>query len=108
MNPAAIALGVYDYYTKKSSDSKKYGIYQPIANKTLETEQGIFSIVMLAAVYASGIAFFVSVITLVIATFGNNQKLAEGKMLIIRVVIITFCIFAVTGAVTLVQRAGLG
>lgn len=101
------ASGIYDYYKSNAPHNQDYGLYQRLSGKSLYAEQGIYTIVMNAAVILSGIAFLVSLIALTIEARAGNQKLSDAKKWIIRVLIISVLIFAVTGIIVLIQNSSL-
>lgn len=96
-----LSTGIFDVY--ESTSNKNYGLYKDLGGKTLGLGVGVYNIVLLAAVYISGIAFIVSAILLIINSRGSSQKLNESKKYIIRVFIVSVLIFGVTGLITLVQ-----
>jgi len=67
----------------------------------------VYHILLMVAVYASGIAATVSAIMLVVATFKSGSQLSEAKSKIARTFFITVCIFAVSFIISLVLNASL-
>lgn len=102
-----LMAGIYEYYKANAPERQNYGLYHNLSLKTLYAERGVFTVVINAAVYVSGIAIIVSVSALAIEARGNNQKLSEAKNWIMRVLIISLLIFAVTGGIMLIQEIGM-
>lgn len=96
---------MFDVY--KGSDTGDYGLWGYFSKNSLGLEQGIFFILIRAAVIASGISFFSALVMLIIGAWFKNQKLADAKAKLIRVLVISVLIFAVSGFVALLQKIGL-
>ena len=93
----------FDIYGK-ATDA---GIYENIANATLEAEQSIFWLIMTAGVYISVSCAIIAGILIIIGSKDKGGKLADAKGFFIKVFIISILFFGVCGIVTLVQSMGL-
>ena len=98
-----LLTGPYDIFEKQ----KVPGAYAPLGQKTYRAEVYIYEILLTVGVYASLITFLISLICYVAPVLGHSAKLAESKKLIAKVIIVSGLIFAVTGAVELIQGIGL-
>ncbi len=97
--------GIFDVYNSPSNTD--YGLYAELGEKTLDLGVGTYNIILVAAVYLSGIAFVVSGIMLIVNSRSSSQKISESKKLISRVFIISTLIFSVTGLIMLVQAMAI-
>lgn len=93
----------FDIYGN-SSDA---GIYENLANATLEAEQSIFELIMTAGVYISVSCAIIAGILIIISSKDKGGKLAEAKGFLGKVFFISILFFGVCGIVNLVQSMGL-
>ncbi|MCR5719950.1 MAG: hypothetical protein K6F84_05240 [Lachnospiraceae bacterium] len=94
----------YNPYVSAHGDSQ---IYKSFFNKLLNHEQGLIFIIMNLAVYLSVIAVIVSAVMLIAATFGSSEKLTEAKQKILRVFLVTICIFGTTSIINLIANLAI-
>ena len=81
-------------------------MFEDVGTNVVEAEVSLYQLLALIGVYASGLAILVSAILLVINGVSGGMKLAEAKAYVIRVLIVSICIFGVSGLVTLVWNMG--
>ena len=83
------------------------GIYENLANATLEAEQSVFQLIVTAGVYISVSCAVMAGILIIIGSKDQGGKLAEAKGFLGKVFILSILFFGVCGIVTLVQTMGL-
>lgn len=83
-----------------------WGRYGELTDDTFEIILMVYRILMIVAVYASGIAIIVSAIIL-IWNSRNRDRLGESKKYVVQVLIISALIFSVAGIVELVQSLAI-
>ena len=101
----AVLNGFYNVYRRYNTGEDSQ--YEELASGTLALEQGIYSIIMDVAVYASGIAFMMAAISLYINSRSSSKKHAESKSNLIKVMAISALIWAVVNIVQIVYDAGI-
>ena len=104
-----MAAGIYDYYKEggyKNTDGAwnvfKYGIR--------DADVGIWRILFNASVFAAGIALLAAIALLAISAGGGRsaKDFQEAKRWLVRIIVVSILIFAVTGLISLVGGMGLG
>lgn len=83
------------------------GIYDNLANATLEAERSVFALIMTAGVYISVSCAIIAGILIIIGSKDKGGKLAEAKGFLGKVFFISILFFGVCGIVNLVQAMGL-
>lgn len=81
----------------------------PFAENLLKTDQGIYRILLNVSISAAGIALLAAVLLLAISAGGgtSSKTFQEAKGWVVRIIIISILIFAVTGLITLIGTMGL-
>lgn len=67
----------------------------------------IYHLLAKIGVYASGLAILIAAILLIINANSGGEKLSDAKKYVVRVLIVSILIFAVSGLVLLVSDAGV-
>lgn len=101
---SVLLTGIYDFY---KTPEKGYGIYGNLDLQTEGVSVGIFHILQNVAVYSGVIALLLAAAYLAISARDSAKGLQEAKSWILRILILSVLIFAVSGLVVLFQRIGL-
>jgi len=101
----AFLTGYYKSY--HNVDKADLGLYEVLRIKSQDVGVGVYNILLIAAVFLSGIAWIVSAILLIIASKNSGGKLSEAKKNLIKTFVVSVCIFSVSGILTLVQALAI-